>query len=101
MMQEELEDIIKGKYNLLTKQEDFESQVIVAQEFICNGQSDDIDLQGISRTLTFQIKKSQDIRPGRYYGNYYNFARFNRFLKRRKTKRSRKKKDKKSNMLGD
>ena len=46
--------------------------------------------------MTFQIKKSQDIRPGRYYGNYYNFARFNRFIKRR-TKRSRKKKkDKKS-----
>ena len=57
-MQEELDQLIKGKYNLLTKQEDFESQVIVAEEFICNGQSEDIDLQGISRSLTFQIKKS-------------------------------------------
>ena len=75
-IQATLEDIIKGKYNLLTKQDDFESQVIVAKEFICEGTSHDIDLQGISRALTFQIKKSQEIRPGRYYGNYYNFNRF-------------------------
>jgi len=43
-IQATLEDIIKGKYNLLTKQEDFESQVIVAKEFICEGTSHDIDL---------------------------------------------------------
>lgn len=71
--------------------------MIVAEEFICNGQSEDIDLQGISRSLTFQIKKSQDIRPGRYYGNYYNFARFNRFTRRRNRRNRKKKKDKKKN----
>ena len=57
-VQDELEEVIKGKYNLLTSQSDFESQVIIAQEFICAGTSDDIDLQSISRALTYQIKKS-------------------------------------------
>lgn len=53
-----IDRVIKGEFNLLTKQEDFYSQVIVASELICRGNSDQIDLQSVSKSLTYQLKKS-------------------------------------------
>lgn len=57
-LRESIDGLIKGKYNILTKEEDFHSQVIVASEFICRGLAEDIDIQGVSKALTYQIKKS-------------------------------------------
>lgn len=71
MFDQIIDRVIKGEFNLLTKQEDFYSQVIVAQELICRGTSDNIDIQNVSKSLTYHLKKSQEIRPGRHYGNYY------------------------------
>ena len=73
---------------MLTKEEDFFSQVIVASELICRGEPCNIDVLRISKALTHQIKKSQEIRPGRHYGNYYHFSRFNR-VKHRHWKRKK------------
>ena len=89
MFDELVESLIKGEYNLLTKQQDFYSQVIVASEFICRGDPTVIDIQQISKCLTKQIKKSQEIRPGRHYGNYHTFSRLNRNKHRWKRKKNK------------
>lgn len=58
MLDQVIERFIKGEFNLLTKQEDFYSQVIVASELICRGLPFEIDVQSISKSLTYHIKKS-------------------------------------------
>jgi|DEB0MinimDraft_12_1074336.scaffolds.fasta_scaffold106663_1 hypothetical protein len=58
MLYKLIDGLIKGKYNMLTKEEDFFSQVIVASELICRGLPEDIDMHRISKALTYQIKKS-------------------------------------------
>lgn len=58
MIDQVIDRLIKGEFNLLTKQEDFYSQVIVASELICRGSSDQIDQQSVSKSLTYQLKKS-------------------------------------------
>ena len=98
-LNETLDGLIKGKYNFLTKEEDFYSQVILASQLLCTGQPEDIDVQTVSKSLTNQIKRSQEIRPSRHYGNYYNFSRFNRALRGRNWKRRSKNNTKKNQNL--
>lgn len=58
MLHSVIDSLVKGKYNLLSKEEDYFSQVIVASELIFRGLPEDIDVSRVSKSLVYQIKKS-------------------------------------------